>query len=88
MNQINAGKPMSCIQTCAVLLPALRRPLEQVPFFTPHPLRLPKMLPGEEPLNPYKEAFMKKLLPAIAVAVFITHTPICFASYVIHLKEG
>jgi len=31
---------------------------------------------------------MKKLLTAIAVAVFVIYPSICFASYVIHLKEG
>lgn len=31
---------------------------------------------------------MKKLLTAIAVAVFIIYPSICFASYVIHLKDG
>jgi len=31
---------------------------------------------------------MKKLLTAIAAAVFIIYPSICFASYVIHLKDG
>jgi hypothetical protein len=31
---------------------------------------------------------MKKLLTTIAVAVFIIYPSICFASYVIHLKDG
>ena len=31
---------------------------------------------------------MKKLLTVIAVAVFIIYPSICFASYVIHLKDG
>ena len=31
---------------------------------------------------------MKKILTAITVAVFIIYPSICFASYVIHLKDG
>jgi len=31
---------------------------------------------------------MKKLLTAIAVAVFIIYPSICFSSYIIHLKDG
>ncbi|MCJ7684587.1 MAG: YgdI/YgdR family lipoprotein, partial [Desulfobacteraceae bacterium] len=31
---------------------------------------------------------MKKLLTVIAAAVFLIYPSICFASYVIHLKDG
>ena len=31
---------------------------------------------------------MKKLLTVIATAVFVIYPSICFASYVIHLKDG
>jgi len=31
---------------------------------------------------------MKKLLTAIAAAVFIIYPCVCFASYVVHLKDG
>ncbi len=31
---------------------------------------------------------MKKLLTAIATAVFVVFASLCFASYVIHLKSG
>jgi len=31
---------------------------------------------------------MKKLLTAIATAVFVIYPCVCFASYVIHLKDG
>ena len=31
---------------------------------------------------------MKKLITAIAAAVFIIYPSVCFASYVIHLKDG
>jgi hypothetical protein len=31
---------------------------------------------------------MKKLLTAIAAAVFVIYPYVCFASYVIHLKDG
>lgn len=31
---------------------------------------------------------MKKILTAIAAAVFVIYPCVCFASYVIHLKDG
>ena len=31
---------------------------------------------------------MKKILTAIAAAVFVVYPSLCFASYIIHLKDG
>ncbi|MBW1868827.1 MAG: hypothetical protein JRI73_05910 [Deltaproteobacteria bacterium] len=31
---------------------------------------------------------MKKLLPTIAATVFVIYPCVCFASYIIHLKDG
>ena len=38
--------------------------------------------------EPIKGNPIKKILTAIAVAVFVRYPSVCFASYVIHLKDG
>ena len=78
---------MSWIQTGPLLLPASRRPLEQVPFFTPHPLRLSK-IPAHTAGEPTKGSPMKTILTLIAAAVFLIYPCFVSASYVIHLKDG
>ena len=39
-------------------------------------------------LEPTKGIPMKKLLTAVAEAVFIIYPCVCFSSYIIHLKDG
>jgi len=45
-------------------------------------------IPKSVTLQTHIRGFMKKLLTAIAAAVFIIYPCVCFASYVIHLKDG
>jgi len=40
------------------------------------------------PPKPIKETSMKKLLTAIAAAIFLIYPCVCFSSYIIHLKDG